>query len=285
MPSFATLKLVFLAGVSLLLLGVRAAGAQPAEAPSSGSAECFPTCREGFVCHQGQCVSECNPPCPRGQVCVQGQYCEPSEGAGAYEPPPPGAPAGEGVYEPPPPPKPPGFERRVHSALAFHMGFGGDVEADGARQDLVSTLGVNLRTDFPVAKYILLGPLFQLGAWRPDMPNPPSRSYYFDIDFFARARIPITTDSTAFQIWLGVPIGLTLSFLSADYEAAFDTFAFGYNFGFLAGGAVHFSKKFGMFVEAGWMTHRVSHDRAPTAGSARFEVSQNVANFGFIFGG
>jgi hypothetical protein len=126
--------------------------------------------------------------------------------------------------------------------------------------------------------------LFQLGAWRPDVPNPPGRNYYFDIDFFVRGRVPITTDDIAFQVWLGVPVGLTLNFLSGDYQAQLDTFAFGYNYGFLLGGAVHFSKKFGMFVEVGWMTHRVSHDRVEASGSTDFEVSQSVANFGFIFG-
>jgi hypothetical protein len=165
------------------------------------------------------------------------------------------------------------------------MGFGGGLKADGARQDLVSTLGVNVRTDFPVAKYLLLGPLFQFGAWRPDVPNPPDRNYYFDLDFYLRARIPLQADATAFQLWLGVPVGLTLDFLGQRYAPELDGLAVGYNYGFLLGGAVHFSKQFGMFAELGWMTHRVGHDRQNSAGSVDIEISQTVANFGFMFGG
>lgn len=36
--------------------------------------QCFPECREGFVCSpQGQCVSECNPVCDSGQRCMAGE--------------------------------------------------------------------------------------------------------------------------------------------------------------------------------------------------------------------
>lgn len=164
------------------------------------------------------------------------------------------------------------------------MGLGGNLHEDGANRNLVSTLGANLRTDIPVAKYVLLGPLFQLGAWRPDVPNPPDRNFYVDIDFFARARIPIPQDDVDFQVWLGIPIGLTLDFLGKGYHDELESFAFGWNFGFLAGGAVHFSKKFGMFVEAGWMSHRIGHDRNSAGGSVDIEVAQTVLNFGFIFG-
>ncbi len=42
-------------------------------APFSALAqECRPTCRTGFVCVDGVCVSECNPPCAAGEVCKKG---------------------------------------------------------------------------------------------------------------------------------------------------------------------------------------------------------------------
>jgi hypothetical protein len=35
--------------------------------------ECFPTCRDGFVCSpKGQCVSACNPPCSGSETCRAG---------------------------------------------------------------------------------------------------------------------------------------------------------------------------------------------------------------------
>ena len=32
---------------------------------------CYPPCRVGFICYNGQCVSECNPPCPAGTICKE----------------------------------------------------------------------------------------------------------------------------------------------------------------------------------------------------------------------
>jgi len=32
--------------------------------------ECEPSCRSGFICVQGQCVSACNPPCSADEQCV-----------------------------------------------------------------------------------------------------------------------------------------------------------------------------------------------------------------------
>jgi len=39
--------------------------------------DCYPPCRTGFVCYNGQCVSECNPPCPQGTIC-SGKDCVPA---------------------------------------------------------------------------------------------------------------------------------------------------------------------------------------------------------------
>jgi hypothetical protein len=34
---------------------------------------CYPPCRPGYICHNGQCVSMCNPPCPPDiKPCLQG---------------------------------------------------------------------------------------------------------------------------------------------------------------------------------------------------------------------
>jgi hypothetical protein len=224
----------------------------------------------------------CNPPCPPNLVCIDGMRCD-------YPPPAMAPPPPAELYEPPPPARKP-FAKRTHSLLAFHLGFGGDVEvdppeADAAETNLDSTLGLNLRVDIPVAGYLLLGPLFQFGAWRPDVSGEtPSRSFYFDIDFFIRGRIPIETDSVAFQVWAGVPIGLTLSFLGEETAQGLDGFSPGWNIGLLFGGAVHFTKKFGMFAEIGWLQHKMSHERDPGTGDVDFRLSQGNFNIGFVFG-
>jgi hypothetical protein len=36
---------------------------------------CVPPCREGFLCHQGACISACNPECPPGERCTADARC------------------------------------------------------------------------------------------------------------------------------------------------------------------------------------------------------------------
>ncbi len=37
--------------------------------------ECFPPCRSGYLCHNGDCISKCNPPCPEDMVCCDDGEC------------------------------------------------------------------------------------------------------------------------------------------------------------------------------------------------------------------
>jgi hypothetical protein len=105
------------------------------------------------------------------------------------------------------------FEDRGFFMLGFHYGFSGNAEFDSGVQSsapLASTYGFNLRGDVPIERFLVLGPLFQFGAWRADTTPEPSPSYYIDVDLYIRARLPIATQSTNFQFWAGVPIGLTV---------------------------------------------------------------------------
>jgi hypothetical protein len=163
------------------------------------------------------------------------------------------------------------------------MGFAGSVERNGASRDLAATLGVNLRADIPVFRYLLVGPLIQFGAWRPQASgDAPSRNYYLDIDLFVRGRVPIELDKIGLSVWAGVPIGLTMDFLGGDEGAGLDSFGIGWNVGLMAGAGIHFTKKFGMFTEIGWMQHKMSHDFSAGGGSADYWMGQGVFNIGFI---
>ncbi|HYJ09911.1 MAG TPA: hypothetical protein VEX18_12905, partial [Polyangiaceae bacterium] len=159
------------------------APAQPAPAQPAPAA-CYPSCREGFTCYEGKCVSLCNPPCPAGLECVAGRRCEPPVPGGAEQP--------GRVYEPPPPPTK-SFEQRTHTLAAFHLGFPGAVDIDGRETDLGSTLGFSIRGDTPIAGYVLIGPMLQFGAWSPDTTPEPSSNYYVDLDLVLRLRAPLTT--------------------------------------------------------------------------------------------
>lgn len=49
-----------------------AQGMPPAATPEPS---CVPTCRSGYVCVQGQCVTACNPPCSASQTCTPDRQC------------------------------------------------------------------------------------------------------------------------------------------------------------------------------------------------------------------
>jgi hypothetical protein len=169
--------------------------------------------------------------------------------------------------------------------LGFHYGFSGNAEFDPnsgalASSPLASTVGFNLRGDTPIERFLVLGPLFQFGAWRPDVSPAPSRSYYIDVDLYIRGRLPITSNSTNFQLWVGVPIGFTFDILGPDM-ANVSGVGLGWNFGVLGGGAVHFTPKLGLFGEVGWMQHKVTHDGDPDPLYIR--LAQWNLNLGFVF--
>jgi hypothetical protein len=48
--------------------------------------ECVPSCRDGYICHQGQCITACNPPCAEGEQCIgEGQCVAAVSSAGAQQ--------------------------------------------------------------------------------------------------------------------------------------------------------------------------------------------------------
>lgn len=186
------------------------------------------------------------------------------------------------VYEPPPPPPPPvkSFESRSHTLFGFHLGFAGDLERDGRDESLATTLGFNVRADAPVAKYLLLGPMLQLGVWQPDVTPDQSSNYRVDLDLVVRLRLPISHASTNFQLWTGVPIGFTINVLGDDIPNVSGA-GVGWNFGLLLGGAVHFTPKLGLFAELGWLQHKVSH-KAEIGQDLDLRLTQWCFNVGFV---
>jgi len=169
------------------------------------------------------------------------------------------------------------FTERSHTLLAFHVGLPGTVQSDEHGYDSDTTLGFNVRADTPVAKYLLLGPMLQFGSWRPDVVPAASHDYFVDLDLVVRLRAPITTSKLNYQLWLGMPIGLSLDKL-ADDDAPI---GLGWNIGVLVGGAVHLTPKFGLFAEAGWEQHRMTHsnDKIP---DVDIKLQQALLNLGFI---
>lgn len=61
---------------------VRTDAPAPVQSQSPGwgtsSGQCLPSCRVGYVCISGQCVSACNPVCSAGEVCTERGECVPA---------------------------------------------------------------------------------------------------------------------------------------------------------------------------------------------------------------
>ena len=198
---------------------------------------------------------------------MDGRRCEPPKGS---------APP---AYEPPPPPKKT-FLENGHALLAFHYGFAGSLEKDGQEGgSSSSTLGFNLRSDSPVAGYVLLGPMLQMGAWNTSEAQG-DRSFYFDLDFVLRLRYPIMTPKFNYQVWVGMPVGLTIDVLGYDVNDV-ATVGLGWNIGVLFGGAVHLTPKFGLFAEGGWLQHRFSHSGGEVQ-DRDIALQQWILNLGII---
>ena len=169
------------------------------------------------------------------------------------------------------------FADRSHALLGFHLGLPGNVNTDGRSLNLDNTLGFNVRADQPVAEYVVLGPMLQFGSWRPDVTPAASHNYYFDLDLVLRFRAPITTSKLNYQLWLGMPIGLSIDKLAADAAPL----GLGWNIGVLFGGAVHFIPKFGLFAEVGWEQHRMTHSRDQVQ-DIDIKLQQALLNLGIV---
>ncbi len=55
---------------------------------SEDAGACYPKCRDGYLCHEGQCVSRCNPGCGADEVCSNEGICvlNAASSGTAYEP-------------------------------------------------------------------------------------------------------------------------------------------------------------------------------------------------------
>jgi hypothetical protein len=171
------------------------------------------------------------------------------------------------------------FEEWGHSALGMHLGFAADASQSGNKGALDPTVGFLVSGDFPVGRYVLLGPLVQFGAWHADFLPTSSRNYTLDLDFAARARLPVTSSWANYQVWVGVPLGLTLDFLGQEQEGVPGA-GLGWNLGILYGGAIHVHPKYALFAEAGFAYQRMSHRGDQVLD---FRLGQWTVNFGTMF--
>jgi hypothetical protein len=121
--------------------------------------------------------------------------------------------------------------------------------------------------------------MLQMGSWAPDVTPEPDHNYYIDLDLVLRFRLPITTSKLSYQMWLGMPVGVTVDIWGGDQPGIRP--GLGWNIGVLFGGAVHFTPKFGLFAEVGWLQHKLSHP-VDEAADLDFKLQQACLNLGIV---
>lgn len=168
------------------------------------------------------------------------------------------------------------------------LGFGGEMESDldgplgisfQGDDDLITTVGGQLGLDFVALKYLAFGAEFRFGGFNSETGDDDGldRSKLIDIDFKPRLRFPARR--VPLEIYLTVPIGLTIARLSDDLFPNVDLDEkVGWNLG-VGGGITYFVlRRFGLNLEPIWLMHRFKVD-VPVD----FEADVALRQFSLLF--
>lgn len=207
------------------------------------------------------------------------------------------APPGYGA-----PPPPPGYvyavpdEMRPRLIFKGLFGFGGNLRIDGeqpalAEPDMGTSLGVAAQAEAPLSRYFSFGGLVGALWFDPESigANTIDRSVLVDINLIAKLRYPFGLGENHGEIYLGVPGGLTLSFLDTSLENTLGNdvrVGLGFNVGAVVGTQLFLTRSFGIMGEAGYQYHWFRHsvDR-PLGGTFDTDLhfGQFVVNAGIVF--
>ena len=157
---------------------------------------------------------------------------------------------------------------RIYGGL--WLGFGGDIEVSHVGQvgNLGKTIGGQGGVDVVVARYLSLGGEVRVGGFR--IGGFDQRNRLIDLDFKPRLRLPL--DSTPLELYLTVPVGLTIPRLSdLDGGRQVDN-NIGWNVGVGGGLNAFITRSFAFNVEPIWLVHHFGIDG--TDGNGTVKVKQ-----------
>jgi hypothetical protein len=136
---------------------------------------------------------------------------------------------------------------------------------------------------FSAHRFLALGALFGFHSWHSEAADQTgeSTSYGFDVGLIVQPRLPL---SAQFELYLSVPVGLTLSLLNEyktwtefqhlDQGVAEDVDpAYGYGVGVMLGARYALSGRFGVLLEFGYQRFAFTHDIA-------FRIRDNIDAMG-----
>lgn len=168
--------------------------------------------------------------------------------------------------------------RRTPGNVRFYgglgVGFGGESDVEGHVPvfgdvdfdeffggDLVATFGVQVGADFVVHRFLALGLEYRFGMFNTERgkDDDVDRSKMFDFAFKPRGRYAF--DSIPLELYLTVPVGLTIPRFSDEVVGEDDVDErIGWNLGAGAGATYFFGRRLGVNLEPIWLMHRFKAD-------------------------
>jgi len=184
---------------------------------------------------------------------------------------------------------PPISSPRVAGKLALGLLGTVDVEDEdpstaNIEDDLLVSYGFEAELSFPVHTFVTIGVLgrmlwMNLEEWDD---NNIDRSMTLDLDAVLRVRYPVTSGTIAIEPYLGIPVGLSFSFLNDDVAQAWPAWAnvetssnIGWNIGIIGGAIFWVARQVGILAEIGWSHHFLSNEfswRISTIASGQSDV-------------
>ena len=161
--------------------------------------------------------------------------------------------------------------------LLFHLGFAGKLKSGVGTPSVGadSSPGADLRGDFPVGKYVTLGPQFSIYAFRADSPNL-DRNPVVDVSPFLKGRYPFRAGKKKAEVYGLFQVGLTMMFLRESSGSA-DQFGPGWNIGLTPGFQILLARRFGLITELGWLRAQGNFS------GGNLVLNQGVWRIGFVF--
>jgi hypothetical protein len=147
-------------------------------------------------------------------------------------------------------------------------GFAGNLELDvegsaifDVDDDLLASIGFDVFVEYAFMKYIALGARSSLVWWNADSFQDAdiSRSFLWTIDAMAKAKYPFAIENLGAEVFLAVPLGLTVSVPSGEINGN-PNVAPGFNIAIMGGFALWFTEQIGAYTQLGWQWHWAGHE-------------------------
>ena len=161
------------------------------------------------------------------------------------------------------------------------LGYAGEGTSD---LDYLPGVGLGVRADLPLHRFLLVGALFEAVAERPA--SGEQTYWQLDFDVALKVRYGLNAGELRFEPYVGVPVGFTLGRF-ADPDNLIDPDARGnwpgWNVGALAGlNAIY--GRVGGYLELGWHMHQVFQSYEATDFTVGdLEISQTLTMQRFSF--